>query len=403
MRANANLPFGLEEYAARLGRLRAGMARRGIDAALVSIPENIYYLTGYTTLGYYMYQTLVVPIDDEPLLLTYREELINIQRLSWLERQATYSVTEDPIHVTAQTLREMGLAGKRLSIEESGYFFPIRTYGRLLAELDGTTWLDGSGLVEAGRLVKSEAEVDYIRQAATAAMAGMVAALDMARPGRTENDVAAEVYRATLRHGSEYPGSPPYVISGERSGLPHGTWEGRRLRDGDIVFLEFSGCVKRYSAAMMRTAFIGDPPRSVRQRADAVLDGLHAAIAAIRPGATSGEVDRACRRAMLRHGVGEHTHETGYSIGVCYPPGWNESHIMNLHPGDRTVLRPNMVFHLVPSLIVPELNGHVGFSETVVVTETGCEVLTSGLTRAELQLLPAEPAGAAAVAAGLLG
>jgi len=258
-------------------------------------------------------------------------------------------------------------------------------------------------------LVKSEAEVDYIRQAAAAAMAGMVAALDMARPGRTENDVAAEVYRATLRHGSEYPGSPPYVISGERSGLPHGTWEGRRLRDGDIVFLESSGCVKRYSAAMMRTAFIGDPPRSVRQRADAVLDGLHAAIAAILPGATSGEVDRACRRAMLRHGVGEHTHETGYSIGVCYPPGWNESHIMNLHPGGRTVLRPNMVFHLVPSLIVPELNGHVGFSETVVVTEAGCEVLTGELTRAELQLLPAEsaesaePAGAAAVAAGLLG
>jgi Xaa-Pro dipeptidase len=206
-----------------------------------------------------------------------------------------------------------------------------------------------------------------------------------------------------LQHGSEYPGSPPYVISGERSGLPHGTWEGRRLRDGDIVFLEFSGCVKRYSAAMMRTAFIGDPPDSVLRRADAVLDGLHAAIAAIRPGAASGEVDAACRRAMLRHGVGEHTHETGYSIGVCYPPGWNESHIMNLHPGGKTVLQPNMVFHLVPSLIVPELNGHVGFSETVVITETGCEVLTREHTPAELQILPAEPVSAAELAAGLLG
>lgn len=400
MRENENLPFGLAEYRGRLAAMRAGMAARGIDLALVSIPENIYYLTGYTTLGYYMYQTLLVPVDSEPLLLTYREELINIERLSWLERYVNYGVGDDPVQVTIDTIAGLGVAGKTLSIEESGFFFPIRTYKKLAAGLAGVSFVDGSGLVEAGRLIKSPAEIGYIRQAARAAMAGMEQALAEARPGNTENDVAAAVYRATLRHGSEYPGSPPYVISGERSGLPHGTWEGRRLRDGDIVFLEFSGCVKRYSAAMMRTAFIGDPPPAVRGRADAVLDGLAAAIGAIRPGATSGEVDEACRRTMNKHGFGDHTHETGYSIGVCYPPGWNESHIMNLHPGDPTVLRPNMVFHLVPSLIVPELQGHVGFSETVVVTEDGCEVLTDKVVARELQILPGDrsdavPAGAA--------
>jgi Xaa-Pro dipeptidase len=388
MRENENLPFELAEYQRRLTEVRERMAERGIDLALVSIPENIYYLTGYTTLGYYMYQTLLVPIEDEPLLLTYREERINIERLSWLERYVNYDVGEDPIEVTARTIAEIGVAGKTLSIEESGYFFPIRTYKRLVAELSGVTWVDGSGLVETSRLIKSPAEIDYIRRAANAAMSGMVEALATARIGATENHVAAAVYRATLEAGSEYPGSPPYVISGERSGLPHGTWEGRELREGDIVFLEFSGCVKRYSAAMMRTAFIGDPPASVRGRADAVLDALQHAIDAIEPGTTSGAVDEACRKAILSHGFGDHTHESGYSIGVCYPPGWNESHIMNLHPGDETVLRPNMVFHLVPSLIVPELNGHVGFSETVVVTDNGCEVLTDKKVPRQLQLLP---------------
>ncbi|HEY0166439.1 MAG TPA: Xaa-Pro peptidase family protein [Jatrophihabitans sp.] len=389
MRENENLPFELAEYSQRLAAVRERMAERGIDLALISIPENIYYLTGYTTLGYYMYQTLLVPIEDEPLLLTYREERINIERLSWLERYVNYDVGEDPIEVTARTVLAAGAIGKTLSIEESGYFFPIRTYRRLVAELPGVTWVDGSGLVEASRLIKSPAEIDYIRAAADAAMAGMVEALQTAKVGATENQVAAAVYRATLDNGSEYPGSPPYVISGERSGLPHGTWEGRELREGDIVFLEFSGCVKRYSAAMMRTAFIGDPPASVRGRAEAVLDGLQHAIDAIGPDVTSGAVDEACRKAILSHGFGDHTHETGYSIGVCYPPGWNESHIMNLHPGDETVLRPNMVFHLVPSLIVPELNGHVGFSETVVVTETGCEVLTDKKIPRQLQILPA--------------
>ena len=387
MRDNDNLAFSLEEYRERLDTVRKAMAGRGVDIALVSVPENIYYLTGYTTLGYYMYQVLMVPVDDEPLLLTYREERINVERLSWLDRHVDYTVTDDPVQVTVDTVRGLGVAGKTLSIEEGGYFFPIRTYRRLMESLGDVRWVDGTGLVESARLVKSDAELGFIRQAADAAMAGMAEALAEARPGKTENDVAAAVYAATLRHGSEYPGSPPYVISGERSGLPHGTWEGRELRDGDIVFLEFSGCVKRYSAANMRTGFIGTPPPSVTGRATAVIDALETAIATIRPGATSGEVDAAARKAILAHGFGDHTHETGYSIGVCYPPGWNESHIMNLHPGDETVLRPNMVFHLVPSLIVPELNGHVGFSETVVVTETGCEVLTDKRVPRELQVL----------------
>jgi Xaa-Pro dipeptidase len=390
MRDNENMPFERAEYERRLRELRAGMSERGIDLALITTPENIYYLTGYTTLGYYMYQVLLVPATAEPLMLTYREELINIERLSWVEQSVTYGVGQDPVQVTLDTIAEHGVAGKVLSIEEAGYFFPIRTYRKLMSGLSGVSWVDGSGLVERGRLIKSDPEIAYIRRAAGAAMAGMVEALAEARVGRTENDVAAAVYRATLRNGSEYPGSPPYVISGERSGLPHGTWEGRELRDGDIVFLEFSGCVKRYSAAMMRAGFIGDPPAAVRGRADAVIDGLQAAIAAIRPGVTSGDVDDACRNTILKYGYGDHTHETGYSIGVCYPPGWNESHIMNLHPGDETVLQPNMVFHLVPSLIVPELNGHVGFSETVRVTDDGCEVLTDKLVPRELQILPAE-------------
>jgi len=289
----------------------------------------------------------------------------------------TYSVVDDPVDVTVRALREMGLADKVLGIEESGYFFPIGTYKKLVQALPQAHWTDGGGIVEQVRLIKSDAEIGYIRKGAHAAMEGMKAAIATVASGKTENDLAAEVYRATLAAGSEYPGSPPYVVSGERSGLPHGTWEGRTLRDGDIVFLEHSGCIKRYSAAMMRTCFLGTPPDVVRRTADVILEGLQRAIETIRPGVTSGEVDAACRETIRAAGFDDYTHETGYSIGVCYPPGWNESHIMNLHPGDSTVLQPNMVFHLVPSLIIPEMQGHVGFSDTVVVTEDSCEVLTN--------------------------
>jgi Xaa-Pro dipeptidase len=376
MRENANLPFELAEYRRRLAALRDRMAERGIDVALVSIPENIYYLTGFTTTGYYMYQTLILPVEGEPMFVTYLEERLNVIRRSWMDRYKTYSVIEDPIEITRQAVVEMGLEEKVLAIEESGFFFPIRTYKQLTELFPRARWTDGSGVVEAVRLVKSDAEIGYIRKGAKAAMEGMKAAIAAVAPGKTENDLAAEVYRATLQAGSEFPGSPPYVVSGERTGLPHGTWEGRVLRDGDIVFLEHSGCVRRYSAAMMRTCFLGKPPDVVRRTADIILQGIQKAIDTIRPGVTSGEVDAACRDTIRNAGFDDYTHETGYSIGVCYPPGWNESHIMNLHPGDPTVLVPNMVFHVVPSLMIPEIQGHVGFSDTVVVTETGHEVLT---------------------------
>jgi Xaa-Pro dipeptidase len=376
MRENPNLPFSLAEYQRRLAEVRAGLALRGIDACLISIPENIYYLTGFTTTGYYMYQTLILPVEGDPMFVTYLEERLNVIRRSWMDLYKTYSVVEDPIEVTRQAIAELGLEDKILAIEESGFFFPIRTYKQLTELLPRARWVDGSGVVEKVRLVKSDDEIAYIRRGAKAAMAGMQAAIAAVAPGKTENDLAAEVYRATLQAGSEYPGSPPYVVSGERTGLPHGTWEGRVLKQGDIVFLEHSGCIRRYSAAMMRTCFIGRPPEVVCKTAEIILEGIQKAIDTIRPGVTSGEVDAACRDTIRGAGFPDYTHETGYSIGVCYPPGWNESHIMNLHPGDDTVLVPNMAFHVVPSLMIPEIQGHVGFSDTVVVTEDGHEVLT---------------------------
>lgn len=393
MRDTVGLPFAPEEYATRLKRVRRELERRELDACLVFVPENIYYLTGFTTTGYYMYQTLIVPREGEPALVSYLEERINIERRSWIERFFTYSVIQDPIAVTTDALAEMGLAGGVLGIEEQSMFLPVSAYKKLLAANPRARWDDASGLVEQARLVKSDSEIRYIRDAAWSAEAGMLEALATIAEGRTENEIAAAVYRGTLLAGSEYPGSPPYVVTGERSGLPHGTWEGRVLREGDIVFLEHSGCVRRYSAAMMRTGFLGDPPDAVRRTADAILAGLDEAIATIRPGVTSGDVDRACRDTVKRAGMGDYTHETGYSIGICYPPGWNESHIMNLHPGDETVIEANMVFHLVPSLIIPELQGHVGFSDTVLVTDGGCEVLTNATVCRELKVIEPDRVG----------
>jgi Xaa-Pro dipeptidase len=283
---------------------------------------------------------------------------------------------EDPVAVTARTLERMGLADKRIGVEKAAWFFTVQEYEGLQAALPRATVVDASTVVEEARLVKSEEEIAVMRRAARLADLAVQAGIEAVAPGRTEDEVAAEVHRVLIANGGEYMGLPPFVLSGERTALPHGTWRGRRIQRGDHVYFEISAAKFRYSAALMRCVSLGAGSR-VRALADAVIAGLEAGMAAIRPGATCEAVDAACRGVIERAGFGKYfTHRTGYSIGLNFPPDWGEGQILSLRRGEPRRLEPNMTFHMVPlCLVYGELG--VGFSATVRVTETGAEELTT--------------------------
>ena len=369
------MPFSAEEFAARTAKARDGVAMRGLDALIITTPENIYYLTGYSTPAYYSTQALVLPVEGEAFLFTYVVEAEVVRKVAVVKAFATYGPTDEPVPVLAASIRQHGLASKRIGLEMSSWFFSVALYHELVEALRDTTIVDGSGIVEALRPVKSPAEIACIREGAHAANVAMQAAFETAVPGKTENDVAGAIYDAGIRAGCEFPGSPPYVSAGPRVLLPHASWDRRRIEAGDQVYVELSGCVRRYSAALMRTWSLGVPHPQLTRLEAAINEGLDAGIAALRPGATSGDVDEACRGVIRRAGY-EYPHETGYSIGICYPPGWNETHVFNLKPGDERVIQENMVFHLVPHVDIAGV-GTVGLSETVLVTRDGPEVLTS--------------------------
>jgi len=172
-------------------------------------------------------------------------------------------------------------------------------------------------------------------------------------------------------------GLAPFICSGYRSALAHATWGGRKIEKGDVIFFEISGAVKRYSAALMRTAYLGDPPQEVVKIAEAVIAGLTKAVETIRPGITSEEADHACRSVIADAGYGEHyRHRLGYSIGVNFPPDWGEGHILSLRANEPTVLQSNMTFHMPPAVLGYKDMG-IGFSETIQVTEEGCQTITN--------------------------
>jgi Xaa-Pro dipeptidase len=184
-----------------------------------------------------------------------------------------------------------------------------------------------------------------------------------------------------IRAGSEWPAIAPFVASGERGAIGHATWRGRTMRAGDPVFLELAGCRRRYHAAMLRTVFVGEPDEEARVAFEVVRQAFDLAMAAIRPGVAAGEVDRVCRDFIAQSPFGgTHASRCAYSIGIALPPDWGEGQILSMKPGETRPLAANMTFHLLPWVQLPG-RGAVGCTETVRVTPSGAEALTSGVTR----------------------
>ena len=261
-------------------------------------------------------------------------------------------------------------------LEKSYRYLSIANLERLEALLPQARFANGSAIVAGLRLRKSAAELAYIRAAARIRDGTMRACLDAIRAGRRENEVMAEVYRANLLGGSEYIGSPLYLVSGARSARAHTAWSDRVLEAGDPLFIELGACVRRYHAALMRPAVVAPVTEKLRTMAAVSRDGLEAALDALKPGATSGDVDRACRDTIRRAGWGDcFHHRAGYSIGMGFA-SWSEGHILSIREEDPTPIEAGMVFHIVPYLMI---DGEVGIavSETVIVTEAGAEPVGS--------------------------
>ncbi len=368
--------FSMNEFMSRLVKVKEGMQKQDLDMLLVNTPENIFYLTGHKSPGYYMYMCLVIPFNGEPTLVLRRGEVGNASIYAYLEDLVAYDDTDDPLQKTVDVIHAKGFKAGKIGVEFNSWFLTTKNYLHLKDKLGNALVIDASGLVEDARMIKSVKEIEYIQQACKICDCAMEKGMAKVRPGLNENEVAAAIFAEMCLAGSEYFGTEPYVASGPRAGAMHSSWSGRVMQDGEPVLLELAGTVNRYNGALMRTVFLGKPPAVILEWSKVCLAALNAAIDAIKPGVTSEFVDEACRGVIEKAGLYENYRKrTGYSIGIAFAPDWGEGHIMSLQKGDKRILQPGMVFHMPPA--IRELGAFgVGFSETVLVTETGCKVLT---------------------------
>ncbi len=370
------MTFPAEEYERRILELRARMEARLLDAVVITDPENLMYLTDYQTTGYSFFQALVVPLEDEPFMITRAMEDSNVIERTWLERSRPYPDTGDAIQQLITSLNEFGLSKKHVGYERNSYFFPAYQQDRVHTSFEHGVLMDCFGIVEAGRARKSSVEIGLMKKAARATEAGMRAGLDAVGVGVNENEIAAEIAAAMFRAGGEAPAVMPYVTSGPRSMIGHATWEGREVQAGEHVFLEVGGCVRRYHTAMMRTAVVGEKSDSMAKAEARMKYALSELRSMMRPGMTVSDADSLVRNIISDNEVGARlVTRSGYSIGIAFPPSWDEGYILSLNPGDFTVLEEGMTFHVIPWMWGVDGDKTCGISDTIRVTDDGCESL----------------------------
>lgn len=374
MRQRDDMTFPFEEYERRLSELRVRIAQRHLDAVVITDPENIMYMTDYQTTGYSFFQALVVPLEQEPFMITRALEESNIIARTWVERTRPYPDTGDAIQMLVDALREFGLSNKRIGYERNSYFFPAYQQDFVHTTLTDGKLLDCFGIVEEGRVCKSPVEIDLMHKAALATEAGMKAGLEASVAGVTENEIGAAISAAMFRAGGEPPAVMPYVTSGPRTMIGHATWEGRTVQPGEHVFLEVGGCYRRYHTAMMRTVVLGELSDSMykaQERMKLALNSLHDYV---QPGMTVSDVDNMIRNIISNNDVGARlVTRSGYSIGIAFPPSWDEGYICSLKQGESAVLREGMTFHVIPWMWGVDGNKTCGISDTIYITSDGCK------------------------------
>lgn len=202
-------------------------------------------------------------------------------------------------------------------------------------------------------------------------------AILVAGPGIRKRDVMAAIYQTMFQRGGTYPGFIPLVRSTTTLEHEHGTWDDATLGHRDLLFLEMAGCVRRYHAPMGRLVFIDRAPARAARMLEICRRAIEAAERRIGPGVKAQEVYRAWHACLEEAGLPHyHRHHCGYSVGIGYPPSWSGSGVpVGLRRDSEMELLPGMVFHLM-SWLLRTGKGDSFLSDTAVVIEDGCEVVT---------------------------
>lgn len=376
--------FETGEFEQRVANVKSRMERAGFDLLICQDPANMGWLTGFDGWSFYTPQAVLVHLhEDWPIWFGREQDAKSAHITTDLPGENIIGYSEPLVqHPTQHPFDEMcdlitarGWGSARMGVDFDAHYYTARAHHHLVAGLPNATIQDNRELVNWARLIKSTAELNYMRQAGRIITDTMNNALAKLAPGVRQFEVIADVYHDQVTgfdgNFGDYTSLCPLIQVGEGTSTPHLTWTDEPLPDTGLIVMELGAARRHYHAPLTRTAHIGKPPEQMAKLAEVIVEGGDRALEAMKPGATCEEVEAIWQGVLNRNGF-EKPSRVGYSIGLNYPPDWGER-TASIRPGDTTVLEAGMCFHFQSGVWLDDFGA--GISEPLIVTEKGGERL----------------------------
>lgn len=370
--------FSQQEFNSRQAKAIKSLNERGLDGLLMFRQESMYYLSGYDSFGYAMFQCLYLGVDGRMVLLTRAPDLAQAELTSILDDIRIWKdeAGMNPAQNLKKLLKELNCDNKNLGIEYDSVGLTAHNYRLLDSALAGFCELsDASDLVNKLRYIKSEAELGFIRKAAVLADNAYDAGMRVTKAGAFEGDILAAMQGAVFEGGGTYAGNEFIIGSGEHALLCRYHAGPHHLDAVDQMTLEWAGCYRRYHAAMMRTVLIGEAKAEHLHMHAVASEALLACEEVLMPGNTLGEVFAAHASVMDAGGLKEHRlNACGYTMGCAYAPIWVDYPM--IYENNPMVIEENMAFFL--HMIVMNRDNRLAMcpGHTVIIGANGAERLS---------------------------
>ena len=369
--------FNKEEFQKRKSKVIEKLKNKNLDGLLMFRQESMYWLTGYDTFGYVYFQCLVLTVKGDLVLLTRAPDLRQAQNTSiikdiriWIDKEKS-----NPANELKNILSELGLENSNLGVEYEAYGLTGRNAMRLNNSLKNFATLhDKSELVSYLRVIKSPAEIIYVKKAAELADKAMEAAWKYAHAGQNESKILAEIQSAVFIGGGDYPANEFIIGSGKNALLCRYQSEKRKLDKVDQLSIEWAGTYKHYHSAMFRTIPIGKISIKQKKMYEACVEALEACENKLKPGNKVGEVFDVHAEVFDKLGYKKsRMNACGYSLGTTFAPNWMDWPM--LYTGNPVVLTSGMVFFMHMILMDSDNQLAMNLGETYLLTNNGNERL----------------------------
>ena len=375
--------FTKEEYKSRLLKVQKMMQKKGIEVLISHDTNNINYLTGYDAWSFYYAQCAIVHVNaEEPICFIRQQDAGGAYIKSYVKKQNIIVYDEHYIHTwpkhpydyLVEIFKEKKWDQLSIGLEMDAHYFTAFCYEKIKQGLPNAKIKDSDRLVNWVRLVKSNAEISFMKSAAKISEIGMKTAYKVINPGVRQCDAVGEIQKAlfygTPEFGGEYASIATLLPTGKGTSASHLTANQEKFVSGEATIIELSGVFKRYHAPMARTVLLGQPDQIKIDTMKKTIEALKAGIDITKSGNTVDDVAKAFWKVLDKYKI-EKNSRTGYSIGIGYPPDWGE-HTLNIYKGDMTLLKPNICFHMIAVMQFEDWGVEV--SEAVRVTDKGAEL-----------------------------